>query len=102
MSINCRSCKHFRGSLVVVPGEEPCHSCLTASSGWYPEYEPRSPEAPKKSNADRIRGMTDEELARYLSCVCGEAARARKAYTSFVWETWLKAPAVEDKNEQQE
>ena len=59
-------------------------------------------EAERPTNGDRIREMTDADLARYLSYVCGEAARTRKAYTSFIWETWLKAPALEDKNEQQE
>ena len=107
MSINCRSCKHFRGSLVVVPGEEPCHSCLTASSGWYPEYDPRSPEAPKKTNADMIRDMTDEELAVWMDDHCTWCPDPKKVCCSDdecipCLLEWLKAPAEDGEHEQQE
>ena len=55
-----------------------------------------------ETNADRIRSMSDEELADYLSAVSEESVRGRTPISSTEFEIWLKAPAVEDKNEQQE
>lgn len=69
-------------------------------------------ELPKQSNADRIRGMTDEELAKFLSefsaCnVCGQFdARLDKcnadnnflcvkAYAEAIIGDWLKQPVEE-------
>ena len=53
----------------------------------------------KRTNADRIRTMTDEELATWLNCMqsnayrCGEFGRLNAAYPfdNKAWLEWLKA-----------
>lgn len=55
------------------------------------------------SNADRIRSMTDEELATWLNCMqsnayhCGEFGRTNAAYPydNKAWLDWLKSPVAE-------
>ena len=59
-------------------------------------------DAMPTTNGDRIREMTDEELADYLSAVSEESVRGGTPISSTEFEIWLKAPAVEGKNEQQE
>lgn len=52
----------------------------------------------KPTNADRIRSMTDEELATWLNCMqsnayhCGEFGRTNAAYPfdNKAWLEWLK------------
>ena len=55
------------------------------------EYRPKP-----MTNADRIRSMTDEELAEWL---WGEQANADAGGTHGYrgWLDWLKSPAEEDK-----
>ena len=59
---------------------------------------------PPKTNADRIRAMTDEELAEFISDVskacqdsyCGNCFRCKFPWCSSVdTETWLKQPTEE-------
>ena len=55
------------------------------------------------TNADRIRSMTDEELATWLNCMqsnayhCGEFGRLNAAYPfdNKAWLEWLKQEASE-------
>ena len=44
------------------------------------------------TNADRIRAMTDEELAAYLS---GDEAYERTHWTMIHWLDWLKEEAID-------
>jgi len=52
------------------------------------------------TNADRIRSMTDEELATWMNCMqsnayhCGEFGRTNAAYPfdNKAWNDWLKSP----------
>ena len=55
MENRCEKCKHKdkRG------WEKPCSICMVARNGEESMFEP-------KTNADRIRSMTDEELAEFL------------------------------------
>ena len=64
----CNNCKHAKTSLMA----EPCYSCYYMSH-W---------ERP--TNADRIRAMSDEELANMLSLV------QRNAKKDTPWLDWLK------------
>jgi hypothetical protein len=54
----------------------------------------------QQTNADRIRSMTDEELATWMNCMqsnayhCGEFGRTNAAYPfdNKAWNDWLKSP----------
>lgn len=49
------------------------------------------------TNADRIREMTDEELAEYLSSICYDIWKMFSDDPKKVWLDWLKSPVeVED------
>ena len=101
---NCKTCKHNNGMAVVAKGEEPCFSCLT-SKEEYPNYEL---DAPRVTNADRIRAMSDYELAEWLADIlnhcdakpptadCLESCPLYKCCNdqpSDNIEDWLKSPA---------
>lgn len=49
-----------------------------------------------KTNADRIRAMTDEELALFIHNVEAQAADTGRADTVESWLDWLKQEAVSD------
>ena len=48
------------------PAEEPCKSCNATDEG-FTNWKKR--EHPPMTNADRIRDMSDKELARFLASV---------------------------------
>ena len=50
------------------------------------QYEPPKP----KSNADRIRAMTDEELAKYLDGVCHDLWQMFVKDPKKMWLDWLR------------
>ena len=54
----CSTCKNKR----IRTTDEPCNTCITEYSynGVLPSYTPRM------TNADRIRSMSDEELAEFI------------------------------------
>ena len=67
----------------------------------------RLSEKKPMTNADHIRGMTDEELAIWLNCMqsnayhCGEFGRTNAAYPfdNKAWLEWLKSPVKDgDRN----
>lgn len=65
MILTCKNCKHYNDfGDVIDEGQEPCWSCLRARGDYLPNHELIEK---KKTNADRIRGMSDEELADMLS-----------------------------------
>lgn len=45
------------------------------------------------TNADRIRAMSDEELAVFLEQTQADVAFNNKSKYAFEWEKWLKQPA---------
>ena len=45
------------------------------------------------TNADRIRAMSDEELAVFLEQTQADVAFKNKSKYAFEWEKWLKQPA---------
>lgn len=70
---------------------------------WIPVNE-RLPESyrdgePKQTNADRIRSMTDEELADFCCKVKADYQWADHAYPDEdacgAWEEWLRAESEE-------
>lgn len=81
--MNCFDCKNRSG---FPNGTCPlCHD--------YDRYEPRA-----KTNADRIRAMTDEELAGFLASVTNDASEKGLRVKGFMdtrysqksWIDWLK------------
>ena len=49
------------------------------------------------TNADRIRAVSDEELARFLSSIYGSGTNDGNMRDGFIWGVdWLRQPAEED------
>jgi hypothetical protein len=92
MANSCETCKHYE----VEPYHEPCVSCR------FRDYDvPTKWENPfkQKTNADRIRAMTDEELAWELMTWRLETEAKHQGIESNYPNTqksileWLKQPA---------
>lgn len=50
-----------------------------------------------RTNADRIRSMNDEELAKFLSSIYGSGTNDGNMRDGFIWGVdWLRQPAEED------
>lgn len=79
----CASCLHKN----VHPNV--CSDCLGGT-----HFKPRKPR--NKTNADRIRAMTDEELAMWINDVTTNALSVlalgsnKQTKTIFYWLDWLK------------
>lgn len=50
----------------------------------------------QKTNADRIRAMTDEQLAEYLSNICYDFWKMFVDDPKKMWLDWLKSPVEVD------
>ena len=105
---DCYNCKNN------VPDDDeysPCFGCIVKGDGSPSEWEASENYKPM-SNADRIRAMSDEELAAMLAAFC-EASECRTACGAVcpfydkcphdglaglgrAWEVWLQQPAEED------
>ena len=77
-----------------------CSMCMSGDSHFRP-----IPNAIKKSNADRIRAMSDEELAKFISiqsddCLCSDNSKCDYHCGGDsclkVLLDWLQQPAEED------
>lgn len=89
----CETCVYYPPSSC---DGKPCTQCDPESpfQNCYVKKEADS----KPTNADRIRSMTDEELATWLNCMqsnayhCGEFGRTNAAYPfdNKAWLEWLK------------
>lgn len=80
----CSTCKNKQ----IRTTDEPCNTCITEYSynGVLPSYTPRM------TNADRIRAMTDEELAVFIS---DQIIDRNIGIPSETWLDWLKQEAKE-------
>ena len=47
-----------------------------------------------QTNADRIRNMTDDELANILNRACPQGAKCNE-HCELCWLSWLRSPVVE-------
>ena len=54
---------------------------------------PKAKTEKVKTNADRIRAMSDEDLAVFLERTQADVAFNNKSKYAFEWEKWLKQPA---------
>ena len=68
MILTCKNCKHYNDfGEVIEEGQEPCWSCLKARD-YLPNHEPTQSNASNAlTNADRIRAMSDEEIAEWMT-----------------------------------
>ena len=80
--LRCRDCKHDKGKCVGSSRRGSHKNC----------FEPR-----EMTNADRIRAMSDEELALQFGANCPkENRRACDRVCSKCWLEWLQQPVKED------
>lgn len=92
MNFGCANCKHHKDCLEDI--DEACGLCCKGDR-W---------EAKPQSNADRIRSMTDEELAEYMGDVqtwggCpNHGARNCQEDCSKCWLDWLRQEASDAKD----
>ena len=102
MRKDCSTCKHDYED-DCYPIRPPCNDCVNANpapTNWEPAdyYKP-------DTNADRIRAMTDEELARFLVDISNDCTSRCEccAYTRRCTDKciggvrdWLRQPVKED------
>ena len=76
MDLKCLECKYNETAI--------CNKCDMC----YDQFEPI--ETPTATNADRIRAMSDEELAEYFANVAYDFWAMFVADPKKVWLDWLK------------
>lgn len=83
----CFECKFMRNRTDL----EPCEHCTNvfAMTGTHPSFMPRRP----LTNADRIRSMTDEELAKKISGIESFALTCGGGWPPEKWLEWLRKEA---------
>ena len=97
----CKTCKHCDTGVY----DEPCFSCRTTGGGIPTKWEAKANGKPQ-TNADRIRAMSDEELAKecvrqfpmYLwptgvRTIYFDFEKPNKNNAVNAWLEWLKQPA---------
>ena len=76
---NCINCKYGN----TTDDYEHCGNCDKGS------------EFVKITNADRIRAMSDEELAEWLTKITNDAQLDARTKCDYQWAEWLKSEAKE-------
>ena len=108
MRKNCETCKHDDADYPSYPHKTPCNECVRKKGCDTPtEWEAAAHYKPD-THADRIRAMSDEELAELLvqKTVYQESAWSEPSYLNFLTSRddtkenaikgtveWLKQPA---------
>lgn len=95
---NCENCAHYHMEAY----EWPCNVCEASYDNpptkWESEDKPQT-------NADHIRGMTDEELAQTLAAMCKNTVICDYcplepiSHGSDEWIVWLQQPYKEKEDE---
>lgn len=76
----CKGCAYvYRGE-----HEEPCAKCVQNASDNYK----------RMTNADRIRTMSDEELAEWLTKITDDAQLDAETKCNYQWPEWLQSDVV--------
>ena len=70
----------------------PCYECSACMSGD-DHFRPAKPKKKRTTNADRIRAMSDEELAKLLCCNGWRMIEQKECLE------WLQQPAEETDND---
>ena len=78
---SCDDCRHSDKGL----RDFPCTVCIHNAID---KFEP-------KTNADRIRAMSDEELAEWLTKITNDAQLDAKTKCDYQWGDWLKSEVKE-------
>ena len=73
---------------------EPCVSCGFDFRNYTAKPEPKRK---RKTNADIIRAMTDEELAKYLDGVCHDLWQMFVKDPQKMWLDWLREEVTDGK-----
>lgn len=88
--------KNYCGTCVWKEGtSETCDNCFYSSLAEEKGVPPTGYEKGRTiTNADRIRAMTDEELAKYLDGVCHDLWQMFVKDPQKMWLDWLKQEAT--------
>ena len=89
---------NFIGKIGVCWGTKECEACSCGGDESRCDFYDYVRERSKKpvTNADRIRAMTDEELAEYLDEVRHDLWQLFVKDPQKMWLDWLKSPADKD------
>ena len=88
---NCSNCEHHTWGDEWWNCKTECNQCrYTNRQG---EKVPSNWKPLPTTNADRIRAMSDEELAVFLEQTQADVAFNNKSKYAFEWEKWLQQPA---------
>ena len=91
LPITCGECGHTMRPVHkhCTPDMPRTYFCTFCGAGFH-EDDPRIRFREKRTNADRLRAMSDEELAELFASVCNE----RNNYVlASAWLDWLRSPA---------
>ena len=101
--------RNFIGKIGVCWGTKEREACSCGGDESKCDFyeDKRKKETPKTTNADRIRSMTDEELARFINfhTVCEECPAKRVCEDNYTTKpgvcvrsilAWLKSPVEEE------
>lgn len=74
---------------------EVCANMTVLNGNTYCDSVPCSlkDELPKQTNADRIRAMSDEELAEWLTKITDDAQSDARTKCNYQWAEWLQSEA---------
>lgn len=74
---------------------EVCANMTVLNGNTYCDSVPCSlkDELPKQTNADRIRAMSDEELAEWLTKITDDAQLDARTKCNYQWAEWLQSEA---------
>ena len=87
----CRRCGWYWQGEIEMPVRVPFKS--PECDMFYSEFDPI--DEPKQTNADRIRAMTDEELAKKMSGLESFALTCGGGWPPKKWLDWLRQEAEE-------
>ena len=93
--------KNFLGKIGVCWGTKDCEACSCGGNESKCDFyeDKRKKATPETTNADRIRAMTDEELALFLNKCSSDASiilqtgYSKPSKTVFAWLDWLRQEA---------
>lgn len=66
MKKNCETCKHDDRDCLIYPTPTPCDECVSAKDSDAPSHWEAAEYYEPDNNADRIRNMSNNDLAKHL------------------------------------
>lgn len=95
MEQKCANCGNGKWRDGITAITETCIKCHYVDKGAL-GTQPSNWKPKEQTNADRIRAMTDEELAQFLNtrgCPSENHSNCFEMSCKHCWEKWLKQPA---------